>query len=380
MTRFWTTLAAVSSAALLSAAPALGQWSGPLWVGVPQHVSTETGVAFFYASDAAAVDRIARAMSDAAARCDRAAYDQALASAATLKANLQSDSQQRSANQYEPLQQRKDAEMVDPALQKVPKLAATCPPATVAATPAPATSGLPLKDYGAFGPVQVYATGGALVPLGTLGSITSVSVSGGGVSNANSGGVSAAGMAGARVRAEVPLARRGDAPSLFFETGLQFGFGIQTFLQGVSRVAGRPQGWGWQTVGNGLQVPILAGVSFPLSEVTPGAPVWFDLYGGITLDSWTQNLQGVEGSGPGFFSQTQWFTVDPTVGGGFRVPLSPGIAPFPMIFRAGAEFQFRPGGVVMAQSGQFGGQTYWGTVSPTVNAAFMGGIGIPLGK
>ncbi|MFO1079986.1 MAG: hypothetical protein U1E23_05080 [Reyranellaceae bacterium] len=370
----------MGGAGLLAAAPAAAQWNGPLWVGVPQHVSTETGVAFFYASDAAAVGRIARSMSDAAARCDRAAYDQALASAATLKANLQTDSQQRAANQYEPLQQRKDAEMVDPALQKAPRLAASCPPAATAAATPPATSGLALKDYGAFGPVQVYAMGGALVPLGTSGSLTSVNVSGGGVANAGGGGVSAAGMAGARVRAEVPLARRTDAPSLFFETGVQFGFGIRTFLQSVSRAGPGPQAWGWQTVGNAVQVPILAGVSFALSEVTPGAPVWFDLYGGITLDSWTQNLQGVEGSGPGFFSQAQRFTVDPTVGGGFRVPLSPGIAPFPMILRAGAEFQFRPGGVVMAQSGQFGGQTYWGTVSPTVNAAFMGGVGIPLGK
>jgi hypothetical protein len=36
--------------------------------------------------------------------------------------------------------------------------------------------------------------------------------------------------------------------------------------------------------------------------------------------------------------------------------------------------------VVLAQSGQFGSQTYWGTVNPTVNGLFFAGVGIPFGK
>jgi hypothetical protein len=133
-----------------------------------------------------------------------------------------------------------------------------------------------------------------------------------------------------------------------------------------------------------LQIPLLVGFSLPITEITPATPLHLDVYGGITLDSWTQMLQGAEAGaqagGPGFFSQVQRFTVDPTVGAGVRMPMSVGSSGFPLILRAGAEFQFRPGGVVMAQSGQFGSQTYWGTVNPRVDAAFVGGIGIPFGR
>lgn len=373
-------LALVLAVAMVGAgvAPAAAQWNGPLWVGVPQHLSTETGVAFFFASDAEAVDRIGRRLADAAARCDRAQYDQAWANAATLRSNIEAAGQ-RTTNQYEPLQYQKDAAAVATAMAKAPRLPASCAgTSTVAARP-------PIRDYSAFGPVQVYAVGGVLAPIGAVGTITGVEVAGrGNVTNVIGGTAAAVGMAGGRLRAELPLARETGAPSAFFEAGVQSSFGTQSFIQTFGQIGPRAQGYGASTVSENLQIPLLAGISLPFTEITPGAPVYLDLYGGITLDSWTQTLQGAEGGaqagGPGFFSQTQRFTVDPTVGAGLRVPLSPGAVGFPMILRANAEFQFRPGGVVLAQSGQFGGQTYWGTVNPTIDGLFFAGVGIPLGR
>jgi hypothetical protein len=389
MRRVLLTAARLAGAGLLATAgltPAAAQWSGPLYVGVPQHPSTETGVGFYFAADAQAVDRIARSMADAAARCDRAAYDQAQASGATLKANIQLAAQ-RTPNQYEPLQYRKDAEAVGAALDKAPRLSPSCT-ATVTPSGAPtgtAMGGPPLKDYGAFGPIQVYAVGGVLAPIGGVGTVTGVEVAGrGNVTNVTGGTAAAVGMAGGRVRGELPFARESDTPSAFIEVGVQSSFGTQSFIQTFGQIGPRAQGYGSSTVVENLQVPLLAGISLPFTEITGAAPVYLDLYGGVTLDSWTQTLQGAEAGaqagGPGFFSQTQRFTVDPTVGAGFRVPLSPGAIGFPMILRANAEFQFRPGGVVMAQSGQFGSQTYWGTVNPIVNGVFFAGVGIPFGR
>jgi hypothetical protein len=375
-------LALVVTAAMIGTGvgPARAQWNGPLWVGVPQHVSNETGVGFFFASDAHAVDRIVRAMGHAAARCDRAQYEQAWASAATLKANIEAEGQ-RTTNQYEPLQYQKDAAAVGMAMDKAPRLPPGCPAKSVSA----AAATMPLKDYGAFGPLQVYAVGGVLAPFSAAGSVTGVDVAGGGNVTSVIGGTGAAtGMAGGRLRAETPLARESSAPSAFFETGLQSSFGTQSFIQAFGKIGPRALGYGSSTVSENLQIPLLAGVSVPFNEITPAAPVYLDLYGGVTLDSWTQTLQGAEAGaqagGPGFFSQTHRFTVDPTVGAGFRVPLSPGVVGWPMILRANAEFQFRPGGTVLAQSGQFGGQTYWGTVDPIVNGLFFAGVGIPLGR
>jgi hypothetical protein len=369
--------------ALVAATPAAAQWNGPLWVGVPQHISTETGVGFFFAADAQAVDRISRTMADAATRCDRAQYEQAQASAGTLKANIEAEAQ-RTASQYEPLQYRKDAQAVGAALDKAPRLPPGCTPTGSAPSTAMGAAA-PLKDYAEFGLVQVYAVGGVLARIGAVGNVTGVEVAGRGNVDGVSGGTgTTVGMAGGRVRAELPFAREAGTPSAFFETGVQSSFGTQSFIQTFGQIGPRAQGYGSSTVSENLQIPLLAGVSLPFTEITGAAPVYLELYGGITLDSWTQTLQGAEwgapAGGPGFFSQAQRFTVDPTAGAGLRVPLSVGSDGFPLILRAGAEFQFRPGGVVLAQSGQFGGQTYWGTVNPTVNGLFFAGVGIPLGK
>ncbi|MBV8190412.1 MAG: hypothetical protein JOY64_32280 [Alphaproteobacteria bacterium] len=376
-------LAGLGLLATAELAPAAAQWNGPLWVGVPQHLSTETGAGFFFAADAQAVDRIARTMADAAARCDRTQYEQAQASAGTLKANIEAEAQ-RTTNQYEPLQYRKDAQAVGPALEKVPRLPAGCTP--TGTVPSAVTGGAaPLKDYAEFGLVQVYAVGGVLARIGAVGNVTGVDVAGPGSVVGSTGGTgTTVGMAGGRVRAELPFARESGTPSAFFEAGVQSSFGSQSFIQTFGQIGPRAQGYGSSTVTENLQIPLLAGISLPFTEITGVNPVYLELYGGITLDSWTQTLQGAEwgapAGGPGFFSQAQRFTVDPTAGAGVRVPLSVGAGGFPLILRAGAEFQFRPGGVVLAQSGQFGSQAYWGTVNPTVNGLFFAGVGIPFGK
>ena len=168
---------------------------------------------------------------------------------------------------------------------------------------------------------------------------------------------------------------------MFVEAGVQSSFGAQSFIQPFGGVSTTPQGFGSNTVKENFQVPILIGVGLPITS--PGqTPIVLDLYGGITLDSWTQTLQGRESGAPGglgFFGQNQRFTVDPTVGVGVRVPVGDIGFGLPIIFGVNAEVQFRPGGVVTAPSANFPSETYYGTVNPTANMAIMGRIGIPFG-
>jgi hypothetical protein len=97
-----------------------------------------------------------------------------------------------------------------------------------------------------------------------------------------------------------------------------------------------------------------------------------DFYGGITLDSWAQTLQGAEMNAPGqgFFGQNRHFSADPTVGLGVRMPVGDIGADLPIIFGVDAELQFRPGSVVTAPSPNFP-VTYFGTVDPHANLAIM---------
>jgi hypothetical protein len=50
-----------------------------------------------------------------------------------------------------------------------------------------------------------------------------------------------------------------------------------------------------------------------------------------------------------------------------------------IIIGANAEFSFRPGNVVQAQSPNFPSQSYYGTVDPRANATFTVRVGIPFG-
>lgn len=174
-------------------------------------------------------------------------------------------------------------------------------------------------------------------------------------------------------------------PTVFFETGLQSGFGANSFQQNFSGVSGVPLGFGQQTVRENLQIPILIGVGIPLVAPAPGAgPVILDLYGGITLDSWTQSLSGGEAGAPagaGFNGTNNRFTADPTLGVGLRIAAGDingdGVAD--IVWGISTEVQFRPGSVVTARSSNFPSETYYGTVDPRANILFMGRVGIAFG-
>jgi hypothetical protein len=107
----------------------------------------------------------------------------------------------------------------------------------------------------------------------------------------------------------------------------------------------------------------------------------FDFYGGVTLDSWQQTLQGSEANDPtgtGFYGQNRRFTVDPTIGLGLRVPLTNLRSELPLFIGVNAELQFRPGSVVTVPSQVFP-VTYYGTVDPHANLAIMARIGLSFG-
>ena len=251
---------------------------------------------------------------------------------------------------------------------------------------------------------MVSVIGGAQVPLSGTGNVTGVDTFFANnflIDNRASGGMATAvPVAGVRARFEDDYltqavyreileegrkynrVREPYIPSLFIETGFQSAFGAQSFIQTFQSVSATPLGFGSDTVKENFQIPILAGVSWPITNPS-STPVFVDLYGGITLDSWTQTLQGRESGapgGPGFLNQSNRFTVDPTVGAGVRVAVGDiaggGI---PIIIGANAEVQFRPGSVVAAGSPNFPSETYYGTVGPQANMLFMFRVGIPFG-
>jgi hypothetical protein len=176
---------------------------------------------------------------------------------------------------------------------------------------------------------------------------------------------------------------RGPGVSVFIESGIQSSFGAQSSLQTFQKISATPQGFGSNTVKENFQIPILAGVGVPISG-SGSTPVFLDLYGGITISNSTQTLQGGEVGAPtgrGFFAESKRTTVDPTIGTGVRAVItdfSGGALP-PLIIGANAEFSFRPGNVVQAQSPNFPSQSYYGTVDPRANATFTVRVGFPFG-
>src|SRR5207253_2409440 len=95
------------------------------------------------------------------------------------------------------------------------------------------------------------------------------------------------------VERELEKSASRDAPyrgAVFIETGIQSGFGAQSFIQSFQAVSTIPQGIGSSAVTENLQIPILIGGSVPIvPAVTPGgSPLFFNVYGGVTLDSWKQ--------------------------------------------------------------------------------------------
>ena len=240
--------------------------------------------------------------------------------------------------------------------------------------------------YGDLLSVQVYAVGGGFIPFGTTSNVTGVDATFDPgdflISNQSGASSSATPLLGGRVH--VPLLwnmydEQRLAFSVFFETGLQSGFASQSFIQTFqnSTTAGD---FGSSTIREYYQIPLLLGFTIPVAERSAAPSLLLDFYGGITLDSWAQSLQGAEANAPGqgFFGQNRRFSADPTVGLGVRMPVGDIGAGLPIIFGVNAELQFRPGSVVTAPSPNFP-VTYVGTVDPHANLAIMARIGIAFG-
>jgi hypothetical protein len=286
------------------------------------------------------------------------------------------------------------------------------------------TYSIPIKDCshakvaGKLGgaTIEGYLVGGGTVAIGTgTGTVTSTGTSTGegdsgspASSTGSVGGQQSTGFAGVRVRVETNVGAMGTgAPSqgaasssngscggwdqcavsqlrVFGELGVQSAFGQTSFSQGFGGLSGAGVGgFGQQTVKENYQFMMLGGVSVPLNLADVATPSLFlDLYGGITIDSWTQTLQGREAAapaGPGFNVSQNKVTVDPTLGVGLRMKWGDlnGDGVPDLIWGINAEAQFRPGNSVQAQSVNFPGQSYVGTVAPQVNLQMMFRVGMP---
>jgi hypothetical protein len=241
----------------------------------------------------------------------------------------------------------------------------------------------------------VFATGGAMVAMaGTgTGAVTGVdSFFGPGaflIDNRPGGANQAVGQAGVRVRASGSLTG-GDRQTgelaeacvvacsvgtdlrLFFETGVATSFGAQSYSQGFAGVNGVPQGFGKQGVTENFQVPLLIGVSLGL-----GGGARFDVYGGITFDSWTHTLSGGEaGFANGFNASQSRMTVDPTLGMGFSYDIGSTVGVRGLTVGVNVEVLFRPGSVLTAQSPNFNSQVYYGTVESRANVQGTARVGL----
>lgn len=232
--------------------------------------------------------------------------------------------------------------------------------------------------------LQVYAVGGAFFPFGASGTVSGLDATDPTnlATSSQSGGTSSVlPIVGARVH--VPMLwymRDVDRVgfSVFFETGLQTSFGAQSFLQTFQNTSPNAMDFGTNTVSGYFQVPLLAGVTVPVGD---RAGFLFDLYGGITIDSWSLTVQGAEANAPGqqgFFQSNRMITADPTIGLGLRAPFAEIADGFPLILGVNAELQFRPGTSVSAFSNNFP-VTYTGAVGPQANLAIMARIGIAFG-
>jgi hypothetical protein len=236
--------------------------------------------------------------------------------------------------------------------------------------------------------IQVYAVGGGLIPFGLSNTVTGVDASDAPpllISSATGGSKTPTPLLGARVHA--PLfwhMNEEHSPSfgVFLEGGIQTGFGVQSAIMVFQDVSASAGDYGSQTIQESFQIPLLLGASVAVDKSSSGAPsLLFDIYGGVTLDSWVQTLQGAESNAPGqpgFFGQNRRFTPDPTIGIGLRAPVGNLGDNLPLFFGANAELQFRPGSVVSAPSQNFP-VTYYGTVDPHANLALMLRLGVAFG-
>jgi hypothetical protein len=374
--------ACVASSLLSGLATAQGKSDSTGFAGVPENVSTETGIPFFSKDNADEVDSTFKRLRDAAKVCDRERYDRIYNEFQIVihqSLSLGKESKER---------RQRDATNMELAREQFPPFPKNCVPPEVRQA---------VID---FLNIWFFFGAGTNVPLGYKTAVSGVDTFFGPgaylVEDRSSSTGNATGFGSLRLRVETGSAFLTqlavcdtDSPGtfgslrFFLEGGIQSAFGAQSSLQAFQGLSGTPQAFGSNTINENFQIPIMAGVTAPVGSAGAGKPaVLLDLYGGITLDSWTQTLQGRESGapgGPGFFAQNRRFTVDPTVGVGMRVPVGdigglPGV-----VVGVNAEFQFRPGSVVTAPSANFPSETYYGTLNPAANMAIMARIGIPLG-
>jgi hypothetical protein len=358
-----------SDPVLAQAKPASGDVG---FIGIPQYVSTETGFSFFFKHNADTVDDVFKSMRSAIAACDRKRYDtlrQLLFPYGPPGANLDINAQ--SANDRAGLQQASD---------QAPTFPEPCNP--------PGRQG---GDH--FHPYSVALLGGGFIPLSSTASVTGVDTFTPGnflIDNRSSNNAGAAtGMIGARaqavwlIRQAMEKEERKWGLGVFVETGVQTGFGSNSLNQSFQNVNTTPQGFGQQTVRENVQVPLLIGLSIALTDGTSVIPPSaLNIYGGVTLDSWTHTISGRDGgapAGPGFNAISNRFTVDPTVGMGWRSSIERSVRGGNFWIGWNVEAQFPPGSVVQAQSANFPSETYYGTVDPRTNVLVMGQIGFSFG-
>ncbi len=234
--------------------------------------------------------------------------------------------------------------------------------------------------------IQVYVVGGGFIPFASSSNLTGIDASvGPGSSQSGGGSPSVAPLVGGRVHVPMFWYMRDEHRlgfSIFFETGFQSGLSGQSFLQTFQNTSPTTQDFGSSTITEYWQIPLLLGVTVPIAGRSAAPWTLLDLYGGLTLDSWGQILQGAEGNAPGaqgFYGQNRRFSADPTVGVGVRVPVGRLGDELPIFVGMNAELQFRPGSVVSADSPNFP-VTYVGSVDAHANLAVMARIGIAFGS
>jgi hypothetical protein len=236
--------------------------------------------------------------------------------------------------------------------------------------------------------VQLYAVGGAFIPFAGNSSVSAFDATDPGAlpTSSQSGGVSSAKpVFGVRVDAPMLWYMRDEQHlgfSAFFETGIQSGFGQASFNQSFQNTSLTAGDFGTSSVREYFQIPIFVGITVPFADSSSSPRALFDLYGGLTLDSWSQVLQGSEANAPsqqGFYGENRRFSADPTIGFGLRVPVGSLDAGLPLFFGLNGELQFRPGSVVKADSNNFA-VSYFGTSEPQTNLVVLARFGIAFGS
>ncbi len=374
--------AIAATALLLQSSPAFAQGkpaSGDVgFIGLPEYTSSETGVGFFSKADAQRADDYFGDARNAIAKCDRQAYDRANFSLQIARVEI-SDPNPAAAN----AKAHADYEAFQAVRSQLP--------------PFPNPCNRPVHQGGDRShPYSFALLGGGMVNLANSANVTGVDTFTPGnflIDNRSTNSAGAVtGMFGMRaaltkqlnafVERQLQESKSRNAPyvSVFVETGIQTAFGANSLVQSFQNVNTTPQGTGQQTVRENVQVPLLVGLSIPLTDGTVVAPPFLNIYGGVTFDSWTHSIAGREGgapNGPGFNASNSRFTADPTAGVGLRVPINPR---YNFWIGLNTEVQFRPGSVVQAQSPNFPSQTYYGTIDSHANVLVFGQIGWSFGS